>query len=83
MGSELDGRRTAKADIITEALARLGAPADRTVMIGDRSHDIRGALTVGVSSIGVLWGYGDDVELAAPGPMPWLPPQPSCCRLMT
>ncbi len=67
VGSELDGRRTAKADIITEALTRLGAPADRTVMIGDRSHDVHGALTVGVRSIGVLWGYGDDVELAGAG----------------
>ncbi len=67
VGSELDGRRTAKADIITEALARLGRPAAGTVMVGDRSHDVRGAVTVGVGSIGVLWGYGDDVELTAAG----------------
>jgi phosphoglycolate phosphatase len=67
VGSELDGRRTAKADIIIEALARLDRPAAGTVMIGDRSHDVRGALTVGVSSIGVLWGYGDDAELTAAG----------------
>jgi phosphoglycolate phosphatase len=67
VGSELDGRRTAKAEIITEALARLERPAAGTVMIGDRSHDIRGATTVGVGSIGVLWGYGDDVELTAAG----------------
>ncbi len=67
VGSELDGRRTAKADIITEALARLGRPTAGTVMIGDRSHDVRGAATVGVGSIGVLWGYGDDAELTAAG----------------
>ena len=36
-------------------------------MIGDRSHDVRGAVTVGVGSIGVLWGYGDDAELTAAG----------------
>jgi phosphoglycolate phosphatase len=67
VGSELDGRRTAKADIITEALARLDRPAAGTVMIGDRSHDMLGAVTVGVGSIGVLWGYGDDAELTAAG----------------
>jgi phosphoglycolate phosphatase len=67
VGSELDGRRTAKSDIITEALDRLGRPASGTVMIGDRSHDVRGAVTVGVGSIGVLWGYGDDAELTAAG----------------
>ncbi|HSO02957.1 MAG TPA: HAD hydrolase-like protein, partial [Candidatus Limnocylindrales bacterium] len=67
VGSELDGRRTAKADIITEALARLDRPTAGTVMIGDRSHDVRGAVTVGVGSIGVLWGYGDDAELSSAG----------------
>jgi phosphoglycolate phosphatase len=67
VGSELDGRRTAKADIITEALARLARPTAGTVMIGDRSHDVRGAVTVGVGSIGVLWGYGDDAELSSAG----------------
>lgn len=67
VGSELDGRRTGKADIITEALARLDRPAPGAVMIGDRSHDMRGAVTVGVGSIGVLWGYGDDAELTAAG----------------
>jgi phosphoglycolate phosphatase len=36
-------------------------------MIGDRSHDMRGAVAVGVRSIGVLWGYGDDAELTAAG----------------
>jgi phosphoglycolate phosphatase len=67
VGSELDGRRTGKADIITEALARLDRPAAGTVMVGDRSHDVRGAVAVGVRSIGVLWGYGDDAELVAAG----------------
>ena len=67
VGSELDGRRTAKSDIISEALDRLGRPASGTVMIGDRSHDVRGAVTVGVGSIGVLWGYGDGAELTAAG----------------
>jgi phosphoglycolate phosphatase len=67
VGSELDGRRTAKSDIITEALDRLDRPTAGTVMIGDRSHDMRGAVAAGVGSIGVLWGYGDDEELTTAG----------------
>jgi phosphoglycolate phosphatase len=67
VGSELDGRRTAKSEIITEALARLNRPTAGTVMIGDRSHDVRGAVAVGVGCIGVLWGYGDDAELMSAG----------------
>jgi phosphoglycolate phosphatase len=67
VGSELDGRRTAKSEIITEALARLDRPRTGTVMIGDRSHDVHGAITVGVGSIGVLWGYGDTTELTGAG----------------
>ena len=67
VGSELDGRRTAKAEVITEVLARLGRPTTGTVMIGDRHHDISGAVTVGVGSIGVLWGYGDGAELTTAG----------------
>jgi phosphoglycolate phosphatase len=83
VGSELDGRRTAKADIITEALARLGGPVMGTVMIGDRSHDINGALAVGVGSIGVLWGYGDDVELSSAGAEALAATPPDLLALLT
>jgi phosphoglycolate phosphatase len=36
-------------------------------MIGDRQHDIIGAKEVGISSIGVLFGYGDRSELEKAG----------------
>jgi phosphoglycolate phosphatase len=63
-GAELDGRRSRKSEVITHALAELGCEASRTaVMIGDRKHDIVGAHEAGVSSIGVLWGYGGIEEL--------------------
>ena len=35
----------------------------RAVMVGDREHDIIGAKTNGLSSIGVLYGYGSKEEL--------------------
>ena len=36
-------------------------------MIGDRKHDILGAKTHGLKSVGVLYGYGDKAELTAAG----------------
>lgn len=65
VGSELDGSRTEKAEVISEALARLDAVADDCCMIGDRLHDIEGAHKVGMLAAGVTWGYGSEEELKA------------------
>ena len=37
------------------------------VMIGDREHDIHGAQSHNLPSIGVMWGYGsrEELEIAA------------------
>jgi phosphoglycolate phosphatase len=40
----------------------------RTVMIGDRAVDLFAAHSNGLSSAGVLWGYGSNDELAAEEP---------------
>lgn len=58
-GSELDGSRVEKGDVIAYALEQAGV-TDKTltVMIGDRKHDIIGAKQNGLDSIGVLYGYG-------------------------
>lgn len=67
-GSELDGRRTDKAEVITYALEKLGSPApENVVMVGDRKHDILGAKKNGLTSIGVLYGFGDEAELHEAG----------------
>ena len=61
-GSELDGRNSVKAELISHILAVEAIEAERTIMIGDRSHDVVGANANGVPAIGVLWGYGDRQE---------------------
>lgn len=68
LGSELDGTRTAKADVVAEVLAYF-AEADRarSVMVGDRGHDIVGAQLNGIESVGVLYGYGSREELVESG----------------
>ena len=67
-GSELDGTRTDKAEVIAYALQKAGIHEKETaVMIGDRKHDILGAQKNGLESIGVLYGYGSREELELAG----------------
>ena len=76
VGSELDGRRTDKAEVVEEALKQLfgeGA-ADiedkkkRTAMVGDRKFDVYGAKSEGVTSVAVAYGHGpmDELKIAKP-----------------
>jgi phosphoglycolate phosphatase len=68
VGATADGRLTHKDEIITEALALAGiAGSERVVMIGDRDHDVLGAIANGVVPIGVAWGYGSRAELESAG----------------
>lgn len=62
-GSELDGTNSDKSDLLTHALAETGAEPARSVMIGDRRHDIFGARNTGMIALGALWGYADADEL--------------------
>jgi phosphoglycolate phosphatase len=66
-GSELDGVRGEKADLIGYLLASEHLPAAGSWMIGDRVHDVVGAHRNGVRAAGVLWGYGTRAELEAAG----------------
>lgn len=67
VGSELDGRKTAKEEVVYEALHQLFPKGDidydNTVMIGDRKFDIQGAKDNKVVSVGVSYGYGSFEEL--------------------
>jgi phosphoglycolate phosphatase len=66
-GSELDGTRSDKTSLISYILQReLIAPSE-TSMIGDREHDIIGAIENGIRGFGVLWGYGTKDELKNSG----------------
>lgn len=66
-GSELDGTRVHKTDLLPWILAREGIAADTAVMVGDREHDVLGARAARLAAIGVAWGYGDHTELTAAG----------------
>lgn len=57
-GSELSGERADKAELIAHLLASEGIGTQGTWMIGDRTHDIRGARANGIGAVAVAWGYG-------------------------
>ena len=63
-GSNMDGSRTDKSEIIAAALQDFTEyERSEFLMIGDREHDIVGARKQDIDSIGVLWGFGDEAEL--------------------
>jgi phosphoglycolate phosphatase len=66
-GSELDGTRANKAELIAHVLQQQNISPGDAVMIGDREHDMIGATKNGVPAIGALWGYGTGKELIESG----------------
>lgn len=66
-GSELDGTRVDKSDLLRYALDETSVDPTRAIIIGDRKHDIIGAANNGISGIGVLYGYGGREELTSAG----------------
>ena len=66
-GAELDGTRADKTELLRYALKTMSVDPSRSVMIGDRSHDMVGAKNNGMRAIGVLYGYGSKDELVAAG----------------
>ena len=51
-----------KTDVLIEALSKEKFDKSKTVMIGDRIDDIDGAKNVGIDSIAVRYGFGEDKE---------------------
>lgn len=66
-GSEPGGAVDKKSDLVAHVLRRHGLAAERCLMVGDRRYDVEGGRSNGVSTVGVLWGYGDRAELEAAG----------------
>ena len=68
VGSELDGTRVRKEEVVQEALRRLRVTdCSQVAMVGDRRFDIEGAKAIGAHSVGVTYGYAGPGELQAAG----------------
>lgn len=69
VGSELDGTRVNKDEVVQEALRQLfgeqPVKKEEVYMIGDRKFDVEGAKAMNVDSVAVTYGYGSMEELKA------------------
>ena len=71
-GATMTSERRTKAQVIDHALRELGIwghpdLGDMVIMVGDRDHDVHGAMHHGIPCIGVTWGYGSIEELLTAG----------------
>ena len=66
-GSIPGGKLDHKPELLAHILSEQNTPASRSLMVGDRRHDIVGAHAVGMRGLGVLWGYGSRDELETAG----------------
>ena len=62
-GSELDGTRTNKVELIAHLVNEQGLDPAQTLMIGDRKHDLIGARDNGMDAAAVGYGFGSFEEL--------------------
>ncbi|MGN6474627.1 MAG: HAD hydrolase-like protein [Mycobacteriales bacterium] len=67
VGATLDGALRHKADLVQAALAIAHVTADEAVMVGDRAHDVFGAIANHARAVGVTWGYAEPGELEQAG----------------
>ena len=62
-GAELNGTRSDKSELLRYALKSSDIDASDAIMVGDRKHDMLAASANGITTLGVLWGYGSKDEL--------------------
>lgn len=76
VGSELDGRRSRKEEVVEEALTQMyaldgqgnnAALRHSTAMVGDRVFDMNGAKAFGLHGVAVSYGYAPEGELERSG----------------
>ena len=55
--------------MLQELMAELGVSPERTLMIGDTTHDLQMAVNAGVASVGVSFGAHDHETFEPLGPL--------------
>lgn len=60
--------RSTKEEVVRYALEQNGiTDMTEVIMVGDRKYDVAGAAALGIKTIGVLYGFGDEAELREAG----------------
>ena len=57
-----------EADVLQRAITENQAPKDQSVIVGDTKFDLIGGKTVGIKTIAVTWGFGENETLLAENP---------------
>lgn len=82
-GSELDGARAQKDEVIAYALQKEGiTDASAALMVGDRALDIHGARANGMACVAVEYGFASPGELEAARPEYTVPTVASLAALL-
>lgn len=67
-GGDLEGKRDDKVSVLNYGLEQLGNPgSEEILMVGDRKFDVLGAAKLGIDTLGVLYGFGEQEELEQAG----------------
>ena len=67
-GDDQECTRANKKDVITYCFSKLGEiDINDVIMIGDRKYDMAGAKELGLTAVGVTYGYGSKRELEDSG----------------
>jgi len=66
-GSDLNGDLSNKSEIIEKVIYNNNLDKIKTIMVGDREHDVIGAKNNNIDCIGVGYGYGSKDELIENG----------------
>ncbi len=67
VGGMDDASRNTKGKVIAYALRTYGIDPASAIMVGDREHDVLGAIENNIPCMGITWGYGDRPELEKAG----------------
>ncbi len=67
VGGMDDDSRNTKGKVIAHALRTYNIDPKTAIMVGDREHDVFGALENNIPCMGITWGYGDRPELVNAG----------------
>jgi phosphoglycolate phosphatase len=62
-GSNADGTRSDKGEVIAYILEEYHLKREETIMIGDTKYDMAGAKKNGIDTLAVTYGYGSVEEL--------------------
>ncbi len=67
-GPNLNGHLDDKTELVKDIITRCGLAPERTLMVGDRRHDVLAGKANQIATIGITYGYGSFQEISEAAP---------------